>query len=509
MQAEAPRLTGHVVRDGVRVAYEVYGDKGPTLVLLPCWIIVHARQWKAQIADLASDCRLIVVEGRGNGASDRPDGPQAYSYRQYADDALAVMDHVGVGDCVLVGFSMGAVLAAMIAGERAQQVKAVVLIGPVGPTSEAGRAARERDFLAVRTSYEGWDAYNANAFREDYERFVRFFFARMFLEPHSTKQTEDAVAWALETTPQVLIDSVLGPWRAPVDIEAAYRAVHCPSLLIHGDADEIVPFAGGQKVAELIGAEFMAVAGSGHGPHLRYPALVNTAMRRFLERQGLLHAQRPRTPRGSPRALYLSSPIGMGHVRRDMAVARQLRALRPELSIDWLTQDPATRLLARAGETVHAASAALASESRHIEDEAGEHDLDVFQALRRMDEIMVRNFRVFQDVVETGGYDLVIADEGWEVDHFWHEHPHLKRAPLVWLTDFVGFAPMGDAQAWLSADYNAEMVEHVERHPAVRDRAIFVGNPDDVVADRLGPDLPERRAWTQERFAFSGYILGE
>ena len=131
----------------------------------------------------------------------------------------------------------------------------------------------------------------------------------------------------------------------------------------------------------------------------------------------------------------------MGHARRDLAVARALKQLKPDLKVDWLAQDPVSRLLTAAGETLHAASAALASENSHIEDEAGEHDLNVFEALRRMDEILVRNFRVFQEAVETQDYDLVIADEGWEVDH-WHEHPELKRAPPAWMTDFVGFAPM-------------------------------------------------------------------
>jgi pimeloyl-ACP methyl ester carboxylesterase len=72
VRGEEPTAAGHVVRDGVRIAYEVYGTSGSTLVLLPCWIIVHARAWKAQIADLAQDCRIVVVDGRGNGASDRP-----------------------------------------------------------------------------------------------------------------------------------------------------------------------------------------------------------------------------------------------------------------------------------------------------------------------------------------------------------------------------------------------------------------------------------------------------
>jgi len=80
------------------------------------------------------------------------------------------------------------------------------------------------------------------------------------------------------------------------------------------------------------------------------------------------------------------------------------------------------------------------------------------------------------------------------------------------MTDFVGFAPMAEGgahEAFLTADYNAEMVAHVECHPSVRDCAIFVGNPADVVDDRLGPNLPGRREWTDARFAYGGYILGD
>jgi hypothetical protein len=171
-----------------------------------------------------------------------------------------------------------------------------------------------------------------------------------------------------------------------------------------------------------------------------------------------------------------------------------------------------TRLLGHAGERIHPASARLASESRHIESEAGEHDLNAFQALRRMDEILVANFMVFQEAVEESCYDLVIADEAWDVDHFWHEHPELKRSALAWLTDFVGYLPMpgnGEPEALLTADYNAEMIEHVERHPRVRDLSIFVGNPEDIVPCEFGPGLPWIRDWTERRFAFSGYVMGE
>jgi predicted glycosyltransferase len=82
----------------------------------------------------------------------------------------------------------------------------------------------------------------------------------------------------------------------------------------------------------------------------------------------------------------------------------------------------------------------------------------------------------------------------------------------VWLTDFVGWLPMPDGgprEAWLTADYNAEMIEHIARYPRVRDRAIFIGAPDDIVPDLFGPDLPAIRSWTEAHFDFSGdYISG-
>ena len=87
---------------------------------------------------------------------------------------------------------------------------------------------------------------------------------------------------------------------------------------------------------------------------------------------------------------------------------------------------------------------------------------------------------LFHDVAREGCYDLWIGDEAWEVDYFLHENPELKSAPYAWLTDFVGYLPLpegGEREAFLTADYNAEMIEQVERYPRVRDRAIFVGDP--------------------------------
>ena len=79
------------------------------------------------------------------------------------------------------------------------------------------------------------------------------------------------------------------------------------------------------------------------------------------------------------------------------------------------------------------------------------------------------------------------------------------------MTDFVGFLPMaaaGPRQAELTADYNLEMLEHVARHPRLRDAAVFVGSPEDIVEGTFGNGLPAIRDWAVDHFDFSGYITG-
>jgi hypothetical protein len=194
-----------------------------------------------------------------------------------------------------------------------------------------------------------------------------------------------------------------------------------------------------------------------------------------------------------------------------VAIADELRKLHPDLELDWLAQHPVTAVLESRGERIHPASALLANESKHIESECAEHDLHCFQAIRRMDEILLANFMVFHDLVRDEQYDLWIGDEAWELDYYLHENPEQKRAAYVWLTDFVGWLPMpdgGDREAFVATDYNAEMIEHIARFPRLRDRAVFVGNPDDIVPDSFGGDLPLIRDWTEQHYDFAGYVTG-
>ena len=509
MRARYPDAEGYIERSGVKVGYEVFGAGEPAILLLTSWAIVHARQWKAQVPHLARHFQVITVEGRGNGRADRPVSADAYRDREYVDDAIAVLDATGVDRAVVVGLSVGGRHALQLAAWYPERAAGVVAIGAALPWP------MPPGFDEPSDTYEGWGKANRHYWLADYRGWVEFFMSQVFTEPHSTKPHEDGVAWGLDTTAETLLLTVpaVGEPTA-ADAEAICRQVRCPVLIVHGDQDGIVPYDTGVALARWTGGQMVTIHGGGHAPTLRDPIQVNLLIRDFAESLG--HGvptsrtwTRARDRR--KRVLYLSSPIGLGHVRRDLAIAAELRAMHPELQIDWLAQDPVALVLEERGERVHPASGWLASESSHIESEAGEHDLNAFHAIRRMDEILAANFMVYYDLVSSEPYDLWIVDEGWDVDYFLHENPELKRAPYAWLTDFVGWLPMpdgGDRERALTADYNAEMIEQIARFPSLRDRSVFVGNAADVVPDTFGDGLPLIRDWVGQNFQFSGYISG-
>ncbi len=516
--ARLPDQTGFVERDGVRVYWESFGEGEGAVLLLPTWSVIHSRHWKAQIPYLARQFRVVTFDGRGNGMSDRPTSASAYHEREFIADAVAVLDASGVQSACVAGLSMGGLRALMLAAEHPDRVLGACAIAPSVPVPlvpDPPGWQEGFDFDAERDRYEGWQKYNRHYWRSDHRAFLEWFFSECLCEPHSTKQIDDAIAWGLDGDPETLVRTIEARIASTADVagfEQLLRSIQCPVLLVHGTEDRVIPIGRSERIAELTGGELVVMEGSGHVPNARDPAPVNRLLRDFAARTaGAPPRSRTwvRAPVRHRRALFISSPIGLGHAWRDVRIADELRRLRPTLEIEWLAQPPVTAVLERRGETIHPASAELASESGHIDREAGAHELHVFEALRRMDEILCANFMVFSDVVAEEAFDVWIGDEAWEVDHFLHENPELKTAPYAWLTDFVGYLPMpeyGPREAFLTADYNAETIEHVERYPAVRDKSIFIGEPEDVIARDFGPGLPEIRAWTERHYEFAGYV---
>ncbi|HXI35856.1 MAG TPA: alpha/beta fold hydrolase [Burkholderiales bacterium] len=489
-----PAREGYVERNGVKSWWAVYGEQGPWIAFAPIFQITHSQSLKTTVPYLAEHFRVFTMDLRGNGRSDRPRGQEHYTFEEYYADFLAALDAAGVERTALIGISATAMTVLRFAAEHPERATHVVVAGGYAHARVDDPQIAER----VRAESE--------RMRADFPRYLEWFMTILFPEPHSTKPFEDGVRYGWAASGE-LVDWGRTGWLKS-DVSELAKRVKCPTLVLHGDADKRVPIDKGREIHGLVpGARMVTVAGGGHLPHARDPVLFNRSVREFVG--GVRPGTWTRAMSRKRRALFISSPIGLGHVQRDLAIARELRKLHPDLEIDWFTVDPAARYLQQEGERLHPITRRLANESRHFECVAGEHDLHAFFALRTMDEVMVRNYMTFSDLMDEQHYDLVIGDESWDVDYYYHENPEQKRQPFVFLTDFVGCVPMeqNDREAHLCADRNADDIEHVARFPYVRDAAIFVGNPEDVTEQPFGPGLPKIREWTDRNFEYSGYTL--
>ncbi|MDH5403610.1 MAG: alpha/beta fold hydrolase [Candidatus Heimdallarchaeota archaeon] len=513
MRAKIPDKSGFVIRENVKIYYEVFGTGDTTILFLPSWSIGHSRIWKAQIPYFSRYGRVITFDGRGNGKTDRPTDPDKYKISEFANDAIAVMNETSTKDVYLVSLSRGSHWALHLTALYPNRIRGSIFIAPALGLKPSF-PERQLKIYEELDNYDGWNKFNVFYWKQNYEDFLNFFFKNMFNELHSTKQIEDCVNWGLDTTPEILATTMYGhDANLEKTIELCSKVVQ-PVLVIHGDNDLIIHQDTGIELAKLVGGKFINLIGSGHGPMGRDPIKVNLLIKNFIYPE--INTQNwERASIRKRRALYISSPIGLGHAQRDLAIANELRNLHPDLEIIWLAQHPVTKFLEANGEKIHPSSHLLSNESAHIEDLSDEHNLHAFQALREMDEILVTNFMVFYDITREENYDIWIGDESWELDYFLHENPELKTAPYVWFTDFVGYLPMpsgGEREAHISSDYNAEMISQIARYPYVRDLSIFVGNPDDIVPNSFGnwngEELPNIREWTEKNYSFSGYVSG-
>jgi pimeloyl-ACP methyl ester carboxylesterase len=223
----------------------------------------------------------VTFDGRGNGRSDRPD--EGYTTGDFAIDALAVLDELELQRVILVGYSAGGRWGCQLAAEYPERVDRLVLIAPAIRLEGAARANLDA-FLSEPPDREGWNKYNAVHWREQYRDFVEWFVGEIFSEPHSTKPFDDFVDWADGITPKHLVATTVE--SVTPRMAELVRAVRCPTLIIHGDHDAIIPFATSHRIQEAIpGSELVILEGSGHGPHVRDPVKVNLLVHDFLTRQ--------------------------------------------------------------------------------------------------------------------------------------------------------------------------------------------------------------------------------
>src|SRR5215467_7869327 len=319
---------GFIEHGGVKIHYEIYGDADPTLLLMPSWAIGHKRFWKGQIPYLARHFRVVSYDGPGNGHSDRPLDPAAYDHQAQMAYALNVLDATSTDRAVVLGVSGAANWAIDLAANHAHRVIGTVLIGPAVPLTDflpertahmdfdgpAPKLEPSRVPLVDRDPPTHWAKYNKQYWIDNYDDFLWFFFGQMFSESHSTKQIEDGISWAKDTTAAVLIATREADGPDAETITRWCGQIGSPLLLIHGEGDRISPLRRSEILANLTGGELVTVDGGGHLPIAQDPVAVNLLIRDFVERL-MPPAPRRRTwsqwTRRPKRVLYVSSPIGL------------------------------------------------------------------------------------------------------------------------------------------------------------------------------------------------------
>src|SRR5580765_5806970 len=199
MRAREPDAAGHIARSGIRVGYEVFGSGEPTIVFPPLDPVLYSVAWQAQVTYLARFGRVVTIDPRGNGRSDRPEDPAAYADTEFAADTVAVLDRLAIGRAVLVGICTSAWTAALVATAHPDRVSGIVALSPYAPFLTPPWPDRTvYEFDSVPDTDQGWARQTKSYYQKDYRGFLEFFATQILPEPHSTKQVEDFIDWGLQ-----------------------------------------------------------------------------------------------------------------------------------------------------------------------------------------------------------------------------------------------------------------------------------------------------------------------
>jgi 3-oxoadipate enol-lactonase len=229
--------------------------------------------WQPQLPAFAAQRRVVALDNRGTGRSPKPPGP--YSIAGMADDVAAVMDRYDIESAAVLGHSMGGYIAQELALRRPSRVRSLVLVA----TAPGGA-----DNVPVpKETLDNWLA-NAHLAPEEYVRATMYLsFAPGWTDEHPS-QYEAFIDARLEhpTPPEA--------WRAQFDAANAWiqaarpiEDIGAPTLVVHGDADRVVPVENGREIARRIpGAVLRELPGRGHVLNLEEPDDFNEIVLEFV-----------------------------------------------------------------------------------------------------------------------------------------------------------------------------------------------------------------------------------
>ena len=298
LRARYPEDEGFVERDGVRVGYQLYEGPEPTVLFAPQPALGHSRGLKNVIPYIARHFRLLVVDGRGNGRSDRPADPAAYAPPELTADSIAALDATGTERAIVVSWSPLASVGLNLCVDHADRVIAAVFVTPHLWLADGFTA----HFDARREAYTDAQAFNRHHMLADWPAFIEQYVRVLLPHPHSTRQKEEVISHALDTDGPTFVASVDG--RSLLERDAALEKasrINCPILIMQNGGRALGSKDSSNALAEVTGARLHVFEGLGPIVWCRWPVVFNIALREFLEsvRDGEADAQPPSAARAS------------------------------------------------------------------------------------------------------------------------------------------------------------------------------------------------------------------
>lgn len=254
----------HLERDGARIFYEDTGE-GPA-VLWSHGFLMDLTMFDPQVEGL-DGFRHVRWDERGFG---RTESDADFTYWDSADDAVALLDHLGIDQAVFAGMSQGGFLSLRAALAHPDRVRALVLIDTQSGTEDP----------AVMESYEGMVqaiAHGDAALRSDV-----FDIVAGLIVGEPALSAEWKAKWMADDGERILQPGAALLTRD--DITDRLGEIACPALIIHGTEDAAIPMEKAEQLrAELTDCrDLVPVEGGSHAANLTHPEVVNDAIRRFL-----------------------------------------------------------------------------------------------------------------------------------------------------------------------------------------------------------------------------------
>jgi predicted glycosyltransferase len=209
------------------------------------------------------------------------------------------------------------------------------------------------------------------------------------------------------------------------------------------------------------------------------------------------------------KVLFISGSLGLGHVGRDLEIAKMLRQLSPEIQISWLADNPATTVLEQAGEKLLPETQMLTHGNKELENSAKSHGANLTRWVMNMRKNWSKNAKIVIDLIHKYNFDLVIGDETYDLIIDLLRDPSQKQFPFVIIYDFLGLdrVTSNPIDAIVTYYTNRIWVKTITKEPPLSEKIIFIGEIEDIQDKKFGVFLPNRRKLAETYFDFVGYTL--